>query len=90
MISSIRTLFLVAIGTFFLAACGVDGSSDEDPNQPTSDANSGDTGGDSQPVTDSPTEGFDPVSMITQIVDEVIIKHYQTLSENASSFSVGE
>ncbi len=90
MISFIRTLLLVAIGTFFLAACGVDGSSDEDSNQPTPDASSEDSGGDSQPVTDSPSAGFDPVSMITQIVDEVIIKHYQTLSENASSFSVGE
>ena len=90
MISSIRTYLLVVVGTFFIAACGVDGSSDEDSNPPTPDASSDDTGGDSQPVTDSPSAGFDPVSMITQIVDEVIIKHYQTLSENASSFSVGE
>lgn len=89
MISSIRSLLLLAIAACLLTACGVDSSSGEDSTPLAPDAGSGDTGG-GGPATGSPPEGFDAVSMITQIADEVIAKQYETLSESTASFSAGD
>ena len=78
----LQSFLLAVVGASLLSGCGVDGSSDAEPIALVPGS-----GVEETPVD---SEGFNTVSMITQIADEVFVANYRVLSERAASFAASD